>query len=176
VDLLKAVQLLWQRGRRCAVVLAGPEMPNFQRFWKAFTPRGRVLRLGVLDAGQKRDFFAGIDLFALPSRSDSFGIVLLEAWANGTACVGYRAGGIAEVIRDGVDGLLARCGAIEELTSALEQLVLDMELRRSFGEAGRKRVELDFQWPDKLRRVEEVYAEVIAERKDPRAKARGSEG
>ena len=41
------------------------------------------MRLGVLSERQKRDFFAGIDVFALPSRSDSFGLVLLEAWANG---------------------------------------------------------------------------------------------
>ena len=56
-------------------------------------------RLGPLTDAEKRDFFAGIDLFALPSRSDSFGLVLLEAWANGVANVAYRAGGVADVIQ-----------------------------------------------------------------------------
>src|SRR5262245_671465 len=83
VDLLRAAQRLWQKGNHFVVVLAGPEMPNFLRSWHGFTPAGRVLRLGVLGERHKRDFFAGIDLFALPSRSDSFGLVLLEAWANG---------------------------------------------------------------------------------------------
>jgi glycosyltransferase involved in cell wall biosynthesis len=58
-------------------------MPNVEQFWRSYCPAGRVRRLGVLDARQKQDFFAGLDVFALPSRSDSFGLVLLEAWANG---------------------------------------------------------------------------------------------
>src|SRR5262249_15378069 len=83
VDLLRAAQLMWQRGRRFHVVPAGPEMPNFQQFWRKFRPAGPVGRLGVLSDEARRDFFASLDIFALPSRSDSFGLVLLEAWANG---------------------------------------------------------------------------------------------
>ena len=85
VDLLTAAERAWQRGGRFHLMLAGPEMPNFRRFWIGYGQADRVRRLGVLDEKQKRDFFAGIDAFALPSRSDSFGIVLLEAWANGAA-------------------------------------------------------------------------------------------
>src|SRR5213076_925877 len=103
--LLRAAERCWRRGRRFQLVLAGPEMPNFQRFWRQYGPVDRVRRLGVLDEGAKRDFFAGLDVFALPSRSDSFGLVLLEAWANGVPNVGYRAGGIAGVIRHAEDGL-----------------------------------------------------------------------
>src|SRR4029077_15470013 len=128
VDLLRAAELCWQRGRRCVVVLAGAEMPNFQRFWRQYGPAARVRRLGVLDEGQKRDFFAGIDVFALPSRSDSFGIVLLEAWANGAANVGYRAGGVAWVIRHEQDGLLVKCGDIDGLAAALLRLAGDADL------------------------------------------------
>ena len=69
-------------------------MPNFRRFWLSYADAARVQCLGVLDEQQKRDFFAALDVFALPSRSDSFGIVLLEAWADGGANVGYRAGGV----------------------------------------------------------------------------------
>ena len=83
VDLLRAAESAWKEGARFTVVLAGPAMPNFERFWSSFGPKHRVRRLGVLDERQKRDFFAGLDVFALPSRNDSFGIVLLEAWANG---------------------------------------------------------------------------------------------
>src|SRR5207249_1302229 len=99
VDLLRAARRAWAGGHRFQVVLAGPEMPNFRRFWDCYAAKAQVRRLGVLDDRQKRDFFAGIDGFALPSRSDSFGLVLLEAWANGVPNVGYRAGGIAGVIQ-----------------------------------------------------------------------------
>jgi glycosyltransferase involved in cell wall biosynthesis len=157
IDLLHAAQRLWQQGRRFRLVLAGPEMPNFRRFWSDFTPAGPVLRLGVLDDNEKQDFFAGIDLFALPSRSDSFGLVLLEAWANGVPNVAYRAGGIADLIHDGDDGLLVRCGRIEALADALERLILDDAMRRALGERGRHRVREEFRWRDKLEVVRNVY-------------------
>jgi glycosyltransferase involved in cell wall biosynthesis len=157
IDLLSAANRLWEKGTRFRVVLAGPEMPNFRRYWRHFRPRGIVRSLGVLDEQQKRDFFAGIDLFVLPSRSDSFGLVLLEAWANGLANVAYRAGGIADVIRDGVDGKLIRCGDIAALEEGLSDLINDEAMRRQMGLAGCARVAREFLWEDKLRRVRKVY-------------------
>ena len=118
------------------------------------------MRLGVLDEQQKRDFFAGIDVFALPSRSDSFGLVLLEAWANGVPNVGYRAGGIAWVIRHEQDGLLVKCGDIAALSQALLRLVQDGELRRRLGIAGQERTRTEFHWEEKLALVERVYREI----------------
>jgi glycosyltransferase involved in cell wall biosynthesis len=140
------------------LVLAGAEMPNFRRFWTYYGHKARVSRLGVLDDRQKRDFFAGIDVFALPSRSDSFGIVLLEAWANGAANIGYRAGGVAWVIRHEQDGLLVNCGDVDGLTAALLRLATDGELRRRLGKAGRERTRKEYDWEDKLRLVRETYA------------------
>jgi len=161
VDLLRAAERLWQAGRRFRLVLAGPEMPNFRSFWKNYGWRDRIHRGGVLTEQQKRDFYAGIDLFALPSRSDSFGIVLLEAWANGVPNVGYRAGGIAEVIRPGEDGLLVRCGDVQSLTETLSRLLDDAPLRIALGASGQNRVRRDFQWKDKLDRVRSIYEEVV---------------
>jgi glycosyltransferase involved in cell wall biosynthesis len=157
VDLLRAAQLAWNQGGRFRVVLAGPEMPNFQVFWQSFPGANQVVKLGVLDDRQKKDFFAGIDVFALPSRSDSFGLVLLEAWANGVPNLGYRAGGIAWVIRDDVDGLLVKCGDVRGLAAALMRLATDAPLRRRLGEAGRARIDKEFRWEDKLEIVERAY-------------------
>jgi glycosyltransferase involved in cell wall biosynthesis len=162
VDLLKAAQWAWGREGTFGVVLAGPAMPNFESFWQGYRPAGAVRRLGVLDARQKRDFFAGIDVFALPSRSDSFGLVFPEAWANGVPCIGYRAGGIPWVIRDGVDGLVVRCGDVAGLAAALLRLAGDGELRHRLGQAGRERTGQEFHWEDKLALVRRVYEEVAA--------------
>jgi glycosyltransferase involved in cell wall biosynthesis len=162
VDLLVALQTLWREGMSAHVALAGPEMPNFRRFWSRFEAelpaecRGRVHRLEALTERQKRDFFAGIDVFALPSRSDSFGLVLLEAWANGVPNVAYRAGGVADVIRDQVDGMLVPCGDVSALAGALADLTGDPMRRRALGEAGRARIEREFRWRDKLAVVRDI--------------------
>jgi len=135
-------------------------MPNFRAFWQRCAERQaeRVVRLGPLTDEQKRDFFAGIDVFALPSRSDSFGLVLLEAWANGVPNVAYRAGGIADVIRHGSDGLLAPCGDVDGLAAALGRLHSDPALRQRLATAGRERLPSDFRWEDKLAQVSDAYA------------------
>jgi glycosyltransferase involved in cell wall biosynthesis len=142
------------------VVLAGTEMPNFQRFWRGYVARDRVIRLGALSEFAKRDFFAGIDIFALPSRSDSFGLVILEAWANALPAVAYRAGGIADVIHHGDDGLLAHCGDVDGLADELDRLVIDDARRRRLGQAGKQRLP-DFDWTPKLRLVREAYEALI---------------
>jgi glycosyltransferase involved in cell wall biosynthesis len=165
VDLLRAAEALWQQGQRFRVVLAGPAMPNFERFWQGYGPVSRVRRLGVLDDRQLRDFFAGIDGFALPSRSDSFGLVFLEAWANGLPNVAYRAGGVAEVLRHEHDGLLVRCGDVAELADAVRALIADCDLRNRLGEAGRQRAAREFRWRDKLDLVRSVYLEMVGDRR-----------
>lgn len=153
VDLLKGAERAWAAGHHFRIVLAGPEMANFRAFWQDYRRKDRVMRLGVLTDGQKRDFFAGVDAFALPSRSDSFGLVLLEAWANGKLNLVYRAGGPAELVRDGIDGLQAKCGDVGELAAQLGRLVADEGLRRRLGDNGLSRIGRDFRWADKLERV-----------------------
>jgi glycosyltransferase involved in cell wall biosynthesis len=157
IDLLLAADLLWQRGLPFHVVLAGPEMPNFQAFCRAREFGGPVTRLGRLSEDQKRDSFAGIDVFALPSRSDSFGLVLLEAWANNVPNVAYRAGGIADLICHASDGLLVGAGDIVALADALRQLVADPVRRNMLGARGNARLEAECNWEDKLGLVGEVY-------------------
>jgi glycosyltransferase involved in cell wall biosynthesis len=138
-------------------------MSNFTRFWQAFKERCPlaqqwVRRLGPIADSEKRDFFASIDVFALPSRSDSFGLVLLEAWANGVPNVAYRAGGIADVIRHDLDGLLVPCGDIHALARALQRLHDDVDARVRFGIDGKARLPAEFCWDDRLALVRQTIA------------------
>jgi len=155
-DLLEAADRLWRKGEQFRVVLAGPEMKNFSTFWEKYRSKDKVIRLGALSEAGKRDFFAAFDLFALPSRTDSFGLVLLEAWANKKANLVYRAGGPAELVRDGIDGLHAQCGDIGHLSNQLGRLITDEQLRMKLGETGFKRIEREFQWSEKLELVRGV--------------------
>jgi glycosyltransferase involved in cell wall biosynthesis len=157
-DLLRATQRLWGEGKQFRVVLAGPEMNNFRSFWDTYPAKDKVTLLGVLSDEAKRNFFAAIDLFALPSRTDSFGLVLLEAWANKKPNLVYRAGGPAELVRDKLDGLQANCGDVEHLSSQLGRLVVDRELRVELGENGFSRIDREFLWEDKLAMLRSIMA------------------
>jgi glycosyltransferase involved in cell wall biosynthesis len=168
VDLLRAAEIAWGRGYHFRVVLAGPEMPNFRTFYAGFEPKDRVARLGTLSVEQKRDFFAGIDCFALPSRSDSFGLVLLEAWANGKPNLVYRAGGPAELVRHEGDGLQAPCGNVAELATQLGRLVAGAHLRTRLGHNGLVRIATEFRWEDKLALVRNTICDAITSAAAPR--------
>jgi len=135
--------LIASRGRPWRLVLAGPAMPNFR-------PEPGAVVLGVLTEAEKRDFFAGIDVFALPSVVDSFGLVLLEAGANGVPCIGYRAGGIPGVI----DEVIVPCNPAS-LAEGLAALVVDEALRRHLGQQGRERA-AQANWAASLSRAEGV--------------------
>jgi len=150
---------------RCRLVLAGPAMPNFHSRPPAIVP-------GELTDQQKRDFFAGIDVFALPSRSDSFGLVLLEAWANGVPVVAYRAGGPGELVRHGVDGMLARCGDVSGLAACLKRLAAEPSVRQTLGSAGRSRLQTEFSWQTKLELVRQKAEEASRHTRFQRAGSR----
>ena len=154
IDLLQAAAKLRDDGLKLAVVLAGPTMPNFREFWKASPKYAYIRPLGILNDAEKRDFFSGIDVFALPSRSDSFGLVLLEAWANGVPNIVYRAGGPADLVRHGTDGVSVRCGDVAGFADGLRGLLADEVFRRRLGEAGRARIGTEFRWEEKLAIVE----------------------
>lgn len=164
VDLLRAAMTLWQAGERFQLLLAGPMMPNFRHFWRQMSPRAKrwVMLTGPLPEEQKADFYAALDLFALPSRSDSFGLVLLEAWAAGLPCVGYRAGGIAEVIHHEEDGLLVPCGNVSALAETLRALLRNPERQRQLGASGRHRVLTYCSWDHSLAIVEQALTAAVA--------------
>ena len=157
IDLLRAASEVRRAGLPVRVVLAGTQMPSFDAFWTGFEREAYwVTKLGPIDDAARRHFFAALDAFAMPSRSDSFGLVFLEAWANGVPVIGYRAGGVTDVIRQEVDGYLILPGSISGLAGALVHLCREPADRTRLGEAGRERLAREFRWEDKLRVAREA--------------------
>jgi len=77
-------------------------------------------------------------IYALPSRSEGFGMVLIEAMACGVPCVSFDCPcGPRDIIKDGEDGYLVANGNIQELANSLMKLIADDELRRTMGENAR---------------------------------------
>jgi len=81
-------------------------------------------------------FYRACDVICVPSRSEPFGRVAIEAMAAGTPVVATAVGGLAETIRDGQNGLLVPFGQANELAQALLGLLNDADLRRRLLQAG----------------------------------------
>lgn len=92
--------------------------------------------------------------------AEGLGQVLLEAGAVGRPVVASRSGGIPEVVRDGVNGLLVAPGDDAGLAAALVALLSDTSAAREMGRAGRTRVVRDFDLRSQAAKVAEIYRRV----------------
>ena len=86
------------------------------------------------------------DLFVFPSMFESFGIPPVEAMGAGLPVVATAVGGVTETIRHRETGLLVESGDVDALTEALEELIVNPELRRSLAAAGQRRAAELFSW------------------------------
>jgi glycosyltransferase involved in cell wall biosynthesis len=101
-------------------------------------------------------------LLALPSEYEAFGLVLLEALAQGCPVVASRIGGIPEFIPDGKAGLLVPPKSVPELAAALERLWSDPAFAKELARYGREEVVPRFSWDALADRLDTVYREVTA--------------
>lgn len=159
--LAEAVIELSRHGLPVTLVVAGPLLTEFERFLarKDFAARSIVRAVGFVSEEQKKDLLAAADVVALPSRTESFGLVFYEAWANRKPVVGARAGAIPSVVSDRENGLLVDFGDVPALTSALDMLLNDDALATRLGEAGQRQVISEDEWLD---RIVVVYRSVLS--------------
>jgi len=157
--LVEALRALWREGREATLVIAGPPMDHFVRYFDALpsADKARCRFLGFISAEEKRDLLAATDLFAMPSRTDSFGIAYLEAWCSGIPVIGAWAGGVPDVIADGEDGLLVPFGDLPALTNAVRTLLDDRALAAALGERGRQKTLERFTWDHVFAAFARIY-------------------
>ncbi|HEU5117854.1 MAG TPA: glycosyltransferase family 4 protein, partial [Isosphaeraceae bacterium] len=124
------------------LVLAGAPSPDFDTFLseRPESDRRWLSVLGPLPGDQVPDFYDALDVFSMPSRTDSFGIVYLEAWANAKPVVAARAGGVVEVVKHEENGLMVPFGNVPALADALNRLIVDPALARRLAQTGRDAV------------------------------------
>ena len=101
----------------------GPDRMEAEEEARRLDVGGDVFFLGKLDA--VAPLLASADLFLLPTQGESFGLSALEALATGVPVIGTRAGGLPEVVQDGVTGALCEVGDVDGMASAALDLLRD---------------------------------------------------
>ncbi|MGK5111501.1 MULTISPECIES: glycosyltransferase [unclassified Geodermatophilus] len=107
------------------------------------------------------DVVRAIDVLALPSRWEAFGIVNLEAMAAAKPVVGFAVGGVPEVVVHGETGLLSPPGAEDELARDLVRVLTDPGLAARLGAAGRRRLLERFTPEAMVRAHVELYEQLV---------------
>ena len=164
--LARAILELQRRGSDCWLACAGPQQAQLQHFMDA-QPAGerrllqeRVRLLGIVDEPAKGALLSASAVLALPSRVDSFGIVLLEAWLHGKPVVAAAEGGLAETVAAGETGLLVPFGDVTALATALERLLQDPGLAQRLGETGHDRVVSRYTWNHTYEALLDIYGRI----------------
>lgn len=163
IPAVQAMQRLWAQGSDATLALIGAPLDQFTHF-HARLPAADQARIRVLPYAPeqaKRDALAAADVFTMPSRTDTFGIVYLEAWCYGLPVVGARAGGVPDVIDDGEDGLLVPFGDAEATAAAIGRLLRDRDLAHRLGAAGQAKLLRQFTWDRIYAQVRAVYSELV---------------
>jgi glycosyltransferase involved in cell wall biosynthesis len=129
----------------------------------------RVLWLGHRD--DIRQVHEVLDVYVQSSRSEGIPNAVLEAMAMETPVVATNVGGTCELIDHGVQGLLVPADNAFAMAHGLERMITDHSLRRRCTVAARARVEQELSFVARMRKVEEIYDELI-QRFRPDGKAR----
>lgn len=114
----------------------------------------KIFFAGGVSDEDKLDALAACDVLVLPSDYEAFGIVLLEAMAQGKPVIAANAGGMPSVV--GNCGFVFDKDNLEDLKEKLQKLLSDRKLRKKLGKLARKKAE-NYTWEKQAEKIERIY-------------------
>lgn len=162
--MLRAVAALRDRGLSLDIALAGdgPARPALASLARDLRLDAAVRFLGEVPHDDVPAVLQRLDVFAMPSTWEGFGVSAIEASAMELPVVASDVHGIPDVVVDGETGLLVPPRDVDAIAAAIERLARDAELRRAMGAAGRAFVERRYRWQDNAALMERLYDEMTA--------------
>jgi len=162
--LIQAAAELKPRFPDLKVVLAGDgfERADLVRLAEELGIAQDVHFLGWVPNADLPPYYRAAAVSVIPSLEEGFGIPAAEAMGCEIPVVASDAGGLPEVVEDGVTGIIVPRGDTHALAEAIASLLDDPERRRRMGKAGRERALRMFDWDSTAARFEELYAELGA--------------
>lgn len=147
----------------------GPQRPELESYVKELGISDRVIFTGYLPREQLIALYKQADLFIFASKTETQGLVLVEAMAAGTPVVALGALGVVEVVRDGKNGVLLdpEIGP-EGYVAAVLELLHDEERRERLAQGARETAE-ELSAQRSVRRILEIYQDLIANRRPTEA-------
>jgi glycosyltransferase involved in cell wall biosynthesis len=159
-DLLAAAPAVLQRRPAARFVVAGGAPPADVAS-QAQALGGAVHFPGFVRGADKLRWLQEASLLVLPSYAEGLPVAVLEAMAAGLPIVTTPVGGVPDIFRDGVNGLLIPPGDVPALADALNRLLEDAAARETMGRHNRQQALEQFALPPYAQRLLAVYGEVV---------------
>jgi glycosyltransferase involved in cell wall biosynthesis len=163
-DLIRACANLKDQGLRFSCLLVGEPLPAERDYEIELKRLARDLQLtNVFFPGWRTDvasIMKSSAVLVLPSHGEPFGRVMIEAWACGLPVVATNAGGPAELIRHGIDGLLVPVGNPKRLGGAISSLLEDRTLSNRLAAAAAERTP-EFSLEKHVEHMGRIYRDLL---------------
>lgn len=161
-DLISAVANLHDQGfkdTKLFVIGDGPDRTKLESLVQELGLDNHVVFAGY--QGQARRLYPLMDLFALASAREAFGLVLAEAMMAGVPVVATRVGGIPHVLDQGNAGRLVPPFDPDAMADEIGKLIQDADARKKLGDAGRQHAETHFSAERYCREIDELYTSLV---------------
>ena len=160
--LIRALPAIRERvaGATLVIVGGGPHLATLHRLAREAGVAEHVVFTGAVPAAELPAHHAMADVFAMPCRTrgagldvEGLGIVYLEASATGVPVVAGRSGGAPETVQDGVTGRVVNGCDVDEIATAVGEILADPERAAQMGAAGRRWTVSSWQWRNQAARL-----------------------
>ena len=146
---------------RLLIVGEGKDRSSLEALTRQLSLQDNVTFVGTQSQERVSELLRESRLFILPSIEEGQGVVLVEALASGTPCVGSRVGGIPDVITPDV-GKVVDAGDVKGLSAAIESFLIDEDLWEATSDNARIRAETYYDWNSLAGKMVEIYQTVIS--------------
>jgi glycosyltransferase involved in cell wall biosynthesis len=145
------------------LVIVGPDdgfLSTLKRQIEDLKIGDKILLTGLIPEKDKLGAYVDADVYVLPSVYETFPVTVLEACACGTPVIVTDRCGIANIVNDNNVGHVVEYNK-DQLQDAIFKILTNVELRRCFGEGGKKLVREKFSWDIVVKQLEKIYGDII---------------
>jgi phosphatidylinositol alpha-1,6-mannosyltransferase len=160
-DLIRAMPQLLSSfpGLQLVAVGSGDDVPRLRAVAAEYGVAEAVHFFEGISREQLAACYAHSEIFALPSTGEGFGIVFIEAMAFGRPVLGVAAGGVTDIVEDGMNGILIPPKEPPALARSLGRLLRDSNLRSQLGQKGIESVREKYRFPVLEGNLERILVE-----------------
>ena len=145
---------------KLVIVGDGPCRSEYEGLCRTLGVMERVVFTGRVLNGMLPEYYNRFSVAVSLSRSESFGVVAVEAMACGCPVVTSDADGFTEVVVDGETGFIVPRNDAEAAAAAIQRFIDDPSLREKMGRKGEERVRKMYDWKDSIGKMLKVYGNV----------------
>ncbi len=167
-DLLEAMRIVWRKRPQAELIIAGVRLPETREMDSQIaalseSDRNRIVEYDIVAGKEKSDLLLSIRCLVLPSKTESFGMVILDAWAHRKPLVTWDLPVFRSIIEDGVTGLLADPrGGPMALAEAILRLLENPDVADRMGASGYDIAASKYSWSNVAASYLDAYRYAIS--------------